>query len=510
MRIFKSKTSHEVGVNLPLLKNAALGTDGSGDIVALGVVGQTVPYARINTNAGQAIASATDVTISYGSVIADTDGMYSAGAPTRLTVKTPGTYHFTATVTHNFSSGTGSAMAAIVLNGATRIAYQNMKLTDDGTQGQAINLSATVKLVAGDYVEVITRQSSGVAHTLSTAGADYNSLAAVYQGGAQGLTTVTPGCRVRNSTSPSISNGTDTQLTFDTELFDTDNMHDTVTNTGRITVKTPGIYVITANINWNTSSVGSRTIRLKVNGTSFIAIQEAKAEDEAVLGNGQVVTSIWQANVGDYFEVWVRQNSGGALSIQNGADHGISFGAVLVKPNAVGIPARVTSLPSSPYDGQEIYYVADATNGVLWHLRYNAASASAYKWEFLGGSDLTTAAGGGTGAVAANTWVDSPGSQTDVTVPLAGDYEVRAQTQIQASTVVGNMGIALGATATPTGATAPGATWNNANQYVSLATVGRVNSVAASTVIRIRYFMSAAITINVANPTLQVRPVRVG
>jgi hypothetical protein len=53
-----------------------------------------------------------------------------------------------------------------------------------------------------------------------------------------------------------------------------------------------------------------------------------------------------------------------------------------------GTSTLVTSLPSSPVDGQVIDYVADATNGVVWRFRYRSASASAYKWEFIGGGNL--------------------------------------------------------------------------------------------------------------------------
>jgi hypothetical protein len=51
--------------------------------------------------------------------------------------------------------------------------------------------------------------------------------------------------------------------------------------------------------------------------------------------------------------------------------------------NDVSVPAYVTTLPSSPADGQEIYY--RPTTGVIWHLRYNAGSGSSYKWEAVGG-----------------------------------------------------------------------------------------------------------------------------
>jgi hypothetical protein len=49
-------------------------------------------------------------------------------------------------------------------------------------------------------------------------------------------------------------------------------------------------------------------------------------------------------------------------------------------------PPIVTTLPASPVDSQEVYFVADAATRAIWHLRYNAGSASSYKWEFLGGA----------------------------------------------------------------------------------------------------------------------------
>lgn len=86
----------------------------------------------------------------------------------------------------------------------------------------------------------------------------------------------------------------------------------------------------------------------------------------------------------------------------------------------------MTSLPTSPVDGQVIYYMADATNGVVWQLRYNAASASVYKWEFVGGSPLessspTNAQTTGGGTFYTTTLTDGT-AIVSVPLPLAGDY----------------------------------------------------------------------------------------
>lgn len=83
----------------------------------------------------------------------------------------------------------------------------------------------------------------------------------------------------------------------------------------------------------------------------------------------------------------------------------------------------VTSLPSAPIDGQEIRYVADATNGVIWNLRYRAASSSAYKWEFVGGAPLSASTISGiTGTISSTSFVSASGGNISVSLPLAGDY----------------------------------------------------------------------------------------
>lgn len=111
-------------------------------------------------------------------------------------------------------------------------------------------------------------------------------------------------------------------------------------------------------------------------------------------------------------------------------------------------PPLVNALPGAPVDGQEIYFRADDPNGVVWHLRYRAASASAFKWEVIGGTPLVNAIAtqeaapvGGYGALT------TPGPI--VTLPLAGDYMVGLGFEGQVGAV--NQGVimsySIGATA---------------------------------------------------------------
>ena len=114
----------------------------------------------------------------------------------------------------------------------------------------------------------------------------------------------------------------------------------------------------------------------------------------------------------------------------------------------------VTTLPSNPVDGQEIYYAADAGNSVIWHLRYRAAGGT-YKWEYVGGSQMIakdqsqrTAA-----SVANGTFTSTP-TALNITAPLTGDYIASggctAYTNNGSNTNVGlYMGFKVGST-TPT------------------------------------------------------------
>jgi hypothetical protein len=79
-----------------------------------------------------------------------------------------------------------------------------------------------------------------------------------------------------------------------------------------------------------------------------------------------------------------------------------------------------------PQDGTVVSLQVDAANGIDWLLRYNASSASAYKWEFLGGPPLT--AGIATEETATgpfDNWQDLPTVGPQVAVLRAGEYPCR-------------------------------------------------------------------------------------
>jgi hypothetical protein len=94
------------------------------------------------------------------------------------------------------------------------------------------------------------------------------------------------------------------------------------------------------------------------------------------------------------------------------------------------LPSQVsygTSLPASPYDGQEAILVDNVAGpSYTWRFRYNAGSGNTYKWEFIGGNPKLFSAQPNV-AIAAGAWV-SAGNQ--FTFPRTGLYQVSGQATV--------------------------------------------------------------------------------
>ena len=83
-----------------------------------------------------------------------------------------------------------------------------------------------------------------------------------------------PTARVRRTTGQSIPDSTTTAIAFTTETWKTvASMHSNSVNNSRLTAPIDGVYLITASVLWQGSTVGRRTIFLEVNGTKAVAGQ---------------------------------------------------------------------------------------------------------------------------------------------------------------------------------------------------------------------------------------------
>lgn len=109
-----------------------------------------------------------------------------------------------------------------------------------------------------------------------------------------------PRARVYHSTSQTIGPLAETVLTFDSERYDTDAIHDPAVNPSRLTCKTVGCYATFAHINSDISSGDTQYAYIRLNGTTAIAMQP---QYFATGARAFTVGTIYPLAVNDYLEV---------------------------------------------------------------------------------------------------------------------------------------------------------------------------------------------------------------
>lgn len=126
----------------------------------------------------------------------------------------------------------------------------------------------------------------------------------------------TEGTRVYHDAAQLITSGAaDAYLAFNSERYDTNGIHDPVTNNSRLTCQTAGKYLIVANVEWGTNSAGYRTLNIVLNRTSVIASINSVATVATGVGARLNASIIYDLGVGDYVEVRVYQNAGSGVNV---------------------------------------------------------------------------------------------------------------------------------------------------------------------------------------------------
>jgi hypothetical protein len=104
--------------------------------------------------------------VSFSSAAIDTDSMFSAGAPTRITINTPGLYLVTSLVNAQATATLTLVNSVIGLNGASL--SENYTPIFNGTSAVATS-SVVVPLVATDYLTLAVTFIGGSAYVVSGA-----------------------------------------------------------------------------------------------------------------------------------------------------------------------------------------------------------------------------------------------------------------------------------------------------------------------------------------------------
>ena len=146
---------------------------------------------------------------------------------------------------------------------------------------------------------------------------------------------LTPRCSVYANAALSVPNGaaTWTVVPFAAETFDIvqsgdSPSHDNTTNNSRVYFRTPGKYEINGQPQIALNSVGYRSVQVRLNaagsgtGGTQLAVNTVDASSAALVSL-PIPTVEYDVAAGDYVEMFVQQNSGGALNTIAG--QGITF-----------------------------------------------------------------------------------------------------------------------------------------------------------------------------------------
>lgn len=176
-------------------------------------------------------------------------------------------------------------------------------------------------------------------------------------------------------------------------------------------------------------------------------------------------------------------------------------------------PLLVSALPTAPSDSEEVFFqnALMGEAGIVWHLRYRASSASAHKWEFVGGAALYAYSNNHAKAVAAETWEAISGPS--VNAPLAGDYEIRHDVTMENSSAVSpvNMsGIAIAGAAPSEESQGTANPVDLTSGRSRVAVAYRQTGVSASQSLAQRYWANVAETLTISRAHLLIVPIRLG
>jgi len=124
---------------------------------------------------------------------------------------------------------------------------------------------------------------------------------------------VPKGARIFRSTDQNIATGAaGTVITFDTVVFDNDAMFDLATNPTRLTINTPGKYLVGGAVFWDIGG-GTRSLQIRANGGTGVVRQKFSIPAAEPANSFVEVATYYQFVKTDYIELVAAQTSGAGL-----------------------------------------------------------------------------------------------------------------------------------------------------------------------------------------------------
>ena len=139
---------------------------------------------------------------------------------------------------------------------------------------------------------------------------------------------IIPAALAYHNADQAIANVTTIQLALNSEVFDTDGIHDTVTNNSRLTCQTAGKYFIYANVQYSNDNSGYRRASIWLNATTHIAFRQT--DYTATFDARLNLSCIYDLSVSDYVEIQCRHNGGSGINLEYAASSSPFLGMIRI------------------------------------------------------------------------------------------------------------------------------------------------------------------------------------
>lgn len=153
-----------------------------------------------------------------------------------------------------------------------------------------------------------------VAGTNVTLDVDTSNTVTIHATGGGGSST--GGAHVYRAATPqAVGSGTDTPVTFDTEVHDDSTYATLGTNNDRFTVPATGWYALSGTAEFQGNATGLRALYFRVNGSASLFYGYNSNEPESAGNIGLDTQAILRLTAGDYVQMMAAQNSGLSLNL---------------------------------------------------------------------------------------------------------------------------------------------------------------------------------------------------
>jgi hypothetical protein len=295
-----------------------------------------VCVARYYSTAGQSIPDNTETIIDFATKSYDTHAAVTTGASWKFTAPISGYYRVNLNV--DFVSSTAwtigeSAYFTLKKNGTTFSYPATTRLHVTGANaGVSLNGSDIIQLNAGDYISLYVAQNTGGSLALDTTGGSNFVSVERISGPSAVMAAERVFARYSTNTAQSISNNSATVVNFEDVTTDS-HAAVTVGASWKFTAPRADVYRVSSIVSLASDAgweVGETAyIALYKNGSIYSYLNRFICQATATMTvsmNGSDEVSL---NAGDYIQIYVYQNSDGAIALDGGTEQNrVSISAV--------------------------------------------------------------------------------------------------------------------------------------------------------------------------------------